>query len=227
MEYRVALTPISRNEKTGPIPVSTTESSTCPPSCSQFDTCYAKYGHLSIHWKKIDEGLRGMSWDEFCERIAKLPKNQLWRHNQAGDLPGDGENIDPDALLKLIKANLGKRGFTYTHYPLTPENVEAIEAANDLGFTVNVSCDSLTDSDRIAQITSAPQSVILHSEEKRHALYTPAGRKVVVCPATYRDDMTCMRCGVCAETGNRAVIGFPAHGAKKRVIDLKLENQND
>jgi hypothetical protein len=46
---------------------------------------------------------------------------------------------------------------------------------------------------------------------------------VVVCPATYRDDINCMRCGICqVASPNRAVIGFPAHGVKKRVIDIKL-----
>jgi len=40
---------------------------------------------------------------------------------------------------------------------------------------------------------------------------------------TYRDDINCMRCGICqVASPNRAVIGFPAHGVKKRVIDIKL-----
>jgi len=225
--YRVSLTRISRNKKTGPIPVSTTEASTCPPTCGEFDTCYAKYGHLSIHWNKVSSGERGVGWDDFCDEVSRLPRKQLWRHNQAGDLPGDGVIIDHRALNELISANKGRRGFTYTHYPLVPENVWIIEAANDAGFAINVSCDSLTHSDRVAQITSAPQAVVLPSTEKRHALFTPAGRKVVVCPATYREDMDCARCGICADRSpDRAVIGFPAHGAKKRVIDLKLIKEN-
>lgn len=131
--------------------------------------------------------------------------------------------IDHRALNELVRANVGKRGFTYTHYPLTPENVHIIERAVEAGFAVNISCDSLMVSDLVSQITSAPQAVVLPSTEKRHALETPMGKKVVVCPATYRDDMNCARCGVCADTSlQRAVIGFPAHGAKKRVIDLKL-----
>ena len=48
-------------------------------------------------------------------KIAALPVNDLWRHNQAGDLPGDGELIDKPKLRQLIKANHGKRGFTYSH----------------------------------------------------------------------------------------------------------------
>lgn len=226
--YRVALTRISHNAKTGPIPVSTTESRTCPKSCGQYDTCYAKYGRTSIHWKKIDAGERGVEWSEFCEQISCLPRMQLWRHNVAGDLPGDGVVIDHRALNDLVTANKGRRGFTYTHYPLTPENIHIIETANASGFAINVSCDSLTVSDLVSMMTGAPQSVVLPSTDKRHSLETPAGRKVVVCPATYRDDMNCARCGICADTSpQRAVIGFPAHGAKKRVIDLKLLKENN
>ncbi len=122
-----------------------------------------------------------------------------------------------------MQANTGKRGFTYSHYPLNVWNIQLIEAANRHGFTVNVSCDTLMRSDEVADILDAPQSVVLHSEEKRHSLYTPAGRKVVVCPATYRDDVNCANCGICADRSpQRAVIGFPAHGTKKRVIDIKL-----
>lgn len=102
-------------------------------------------------------------------------------------------------------------------------NIRAIEAANKAGFTINISCDSLAASDLVALITAAPQSVVLSSTEKRHSLTTPAGRKVVVCPATYRDDINCATCQICADKSpQRAVIGFPAHGTKKRVIDLKL-----
>lgn len=223
MSYRVHLTRVSANKKTGPIPVSTTEASTCPPTCAQYDTCYAKFGPLGLHWKAVNDGKRGMDWDEFCEEVSCLRPNKLWRHNQAGDLPGDGVNIDVAALSKLVTANMGRRGFTYTHYPLVPENLRAIEAANDGGFTVNISCDSLTDSDFVSQISRAPQVVVLPSTTTEHALYTPAGRKVVVCPATYRDDIDCSICGACADRSlQRAVIGFPAHGMKKRVIDLKL-----
>jgi ferredoxin len=176
-----------------------------------------------MHWDKISNGQRGMDWSDFCDEISRLPRKQLWRHNQAGDLPGDGVLIDQPALEELVQANRGKCGFTYTHYPLVPENIRAIEAANEAGFVINVSCDSLTASDAVAKITSAPQAVVVPSTFAEHSLYTDAGRHVVVCPATYRKDMDCARCGICADRSpNRAVIAFPAHGTKKRVIDLKM-----
>lgn len=36
------------------------------------------------------------------------------------------------------------------------------------------------------------------------------------CPATYRDDVTCATCGLCASTTRKVIVGFPAHGAAKR-----------
>lgn len=223
MAYRVALTRVSKNVKTGPIPVSTSDASTCPPTCEQFDTCYAKFGSTSIHWDKVNAGERGMDWDSFCDEVSRLPRKQFWRHNQAGDLPGDGRIIDAGALALLVAANKGRRGFTYTHYPLAHYNVAAIEAANRDGFTINISCDSLEQADVVSIITEAPLAVVLHSYTKEHALYTPAGRKVVVCPATYRDDMNCANCEICYDSSaGRAIIGFPAHGTRKRVIDARM-----
>jgi hypothetical protein len=222
--YHVSLTRVSRNEKTGPIPVSTTSSGTCPKDCAQYNTCYAKYGPLANHWKLVDAERRGLGWDDFCDEVHRLPRKQLWRHNQAGDLPGDGVNIDSDALYQLVMANKGKRGFTYTHYSTTADNLALIEAANAHGFTVNISCDTLTQSDRVSAMTNAPQAVVLHSDEKRKSFRTPAGKKVLVCPATWRDDINCANCQICQDRSpNRAVIGFPAHGTKKKVINLRLE----
>src|SRR5260221_4048158 len=45
--------------------------------------------------------------------------------------------------------------------------------------------------------------------------YTPAGRRIAICPATYTD-ATCKSCGACAEP-REAVIGFPAHGPWRMV----------
>jgi len=69
----------------------------------------------------------------------------LWRHNEAGDLPGEGDDIDVPKLRALVQANRGKRGFTYTHKPVldNPQNAVAIKCANQNGFTVNLSADSI------------------------------------------------------------------------------------
>jgi hypothetical protein len=223
MEYKVHLTRVSRNSKTGPIPVSTSEAATCPPTCGQHDTCYAKFGPGMIHWQLVNDGTRSTDWKTFLDEVRRLPRNQLWRHNQAGDLPGDGVTIDAGALKKLVGANKGKRGFTYTHYPLTPENVAAVEAANAQGFTINVSCDTLAQSDALLGKIAAPRVVVLPSTETRKSFFSEVGDRIVVCPATYNERVSCSTCELCfGSSPTRAVIGFPAHGTKKKVIDIRL-----
>ena len=208
------LTPVSRNAKTGPIPVSTTSASTCPSSCPlQGNGCYAESGPMRLHWNQVSKGLRGGTLSEFCRAIKNLPKRQLWRWAQAGDLPGDTVLLDAAAVEQLVDANDGRHGFGYTHYDCTiPHNAGIIKAANAEGFTINLSADSLADADAKADLGIGPVAVVLPSDATK-PLRTPAGRLVAVCPATVRDDVTCASCGICAVAHRKAVIGFPAHGS--------------
>lgn len=211
----------SSNAKTGPIPVTTTERKSCPKSCPFYDAgCYATTGPLFLHWQKVSEGLRGVSWPELCETIAALPKGQLWRHNQAGDLPGDGETIDQKALGELVRANMKKRGFTYTHYPTTKENLDAIRIANLHGFTINLSANNLAHADEMSALNVAPVTVVLPSDTIGKKIETPQGRAVTVCPATYREDVTCASCKLCAVSDRKTIVGFPAHGTQKKKADI-------
>ena len=216
--YNVSFTLKSRNAKTGPIPVSTTTAATCPTSCPfQGDGCYAENYPLKGRWNEVTDGRRGTNFAEFLPKIAALPDGQLWRHNQAGDLPGIGDEIDTVALAQLVAANAGRRGFTYTHKPMSSSAaMNAIANANNNGFTVNLSANNLAHADELAALAIAPVVVVLPATTTgNQTVTTPEGRRVVVCPATYRDDVTCASCGLCAK--QRAVIvGFPAHGTYKR-----------
>ncbi|MDV7398280.1 hypothetical protein RZS08_43150, partial [Arthrospira platensis SPKY1] len=102
--------------------------------------------------KKISEGMRGNGYEFFLEQIKGLPEKQLWRHNQAGDLAGENCEIDEGLFHDLIEANRGRRGFTYTHKPLTKKNVKLLQSANENGFTVNVSCDSFRELDNVRKL---------------------------------------------------------------------------
>ena len=134
----------------------------------------------------------------------------------AGDLPGHGKRIDVRALAALVRANTGRRGFTYSHKPITAGNLAAIHNANAGGFTINLSADTLAEADRLAE-TGLPVVVVLALPEgERHTVTTPAGRTVATCPATYRDDVTCASCGLCQRQNRKVIVGFPAHGNTKR-----------
>ena len=219
---RVHLVLKSSNAKTGPIPVSTTSSETCPDICPfKGKGCYASSGPLLLHWKKVSAGERGEGWDAFCEAIGNLPHGQLWRHNQAGDLPGDNGEIKLRMLRALVKANREKKGFTYTHKPVLGETIEvvknrmAIREANSKGFTINLSGNNPAHADELAELGIAPVVTVLPSDQAEN-LTTPAGRKVVICPATQRDDVSCATCGLCSKANRTCIVGFPAHGTYKK-----------
>ena len=213
------LTPVSKNGKTGPIPVSTSSRDTCPVDCAVRAACYASAGPLALHWSAVSTGQRGTDWPSFVLSIASLPDGQLWRHNQAGDLPGDGHTVDPVALGQLVAANQGKRGFTYSHYR-DAASLQWIKHANEWGFTVNLSANDLSDADTLADTGAGPVVVVLSSTQTTNTT-TPAGRRVVVCPATQREDVSCATCQLCQRQRD-VIVGFPAHGTRRRVIDIRL-----
>lgn len=221
---RYHLTRKSGNVKTGPIPVTTTSADTCPDACplKAGNGCYADGGPLAIHWRALTQGKRGGSLEELCEAIEGFPEGTLWRHNQAGDLPGVGDLIDTAALLKLAAANRGRKGFTFTHKPMTWDNAVAVQSANAMGFTVNLSANNLHHADELLSAACAPVVAIV-PEDMPGKFVTPEGYRGVVCPAQQRDDMDCARCGLCQKQDRGVVIGFRVHGStKKRAIAATL-----
>lgn len=225
------------NSKTA-IPTTTTSSDSCPESCGfRGNGCYAESGPLGMIWRNLSatragdtfkngrNELRAMGFAELLKAIKALPAGSLWRHNQAGDLPGKGMTIDAEALDAIVKANRGKNGFTYTHKPAMGANLAAIRKANQDGFTVNVSADSATHAARLkAMHPDLPVVCVLPIEAETARVVDVDGHKITVCPATRKDesgkdvqpDMTCAKCGLCAVRDRRAIVGFPAHGASKR-----------
>jgi hypothetical protein len=122
------------------------------------------------------------------------------------------------------------------------ENRCLIAAAIKAGFTINLSADNPAHADSLAELGIAPVVTVLAPAYARRAVrhrfkrrpdqwaetigewrdrtaslprYTPSGRRIAVCPATY-SNATCETCGACARVRD-AVIGFPAHGAWRQV----------
>ena len=231
---RVHLTLRSENRKVGKIPVSMTEQSSCPNTCAWIKKgCYAKYGPLRLHWDKLSGKNSGskvkkkhiLSWSEFIQKVRQFPIGQLWRHNQAGDLPGKNKRINFRMLAQLVRANKGKKGFTYTHKdPYIPGNRMAIEYANANGLTVNLSADNLEQADRFVALNIAPVCVVVPSEyaELKTSFYTPAGNKIVLCPAARKDlNVSCDSCRLCAFPKRKAIIAFLAHGVAKKTVSQR------
>lgn len=216
MNYHI--TKVSDNIKTGKILVTTTSADSCPPSCPfKGSGCYADSGPLAIHWRKVTSGARGGNIAELILAISALGSGAIWRHNQAGDLPGIGESLDNAALQEIVLANKGRRGFTYTHKYKLVRNHAIIKSANEQGFAINLSANNLRHADELFALGIGPVVTVLPENAIRRNA-TPDGRMVYTCPATYNDAVNCANCGICARTDRQFIIGFPAHGNGKKAV---------
>ena len=209
----------SQNEKTGTMPVSTSHNGTCPNACPfKAKGCYAKTGPLAIHWRAVSEGGRGVDWKSFLSEVAKIPAGSLFRHNQAGDLVGKNDRLNKTALRQLVKAAKDLRGFSYTHYPLTAHNVEALAEANANGFTVNVSTNRLSEVDKAMETGLPVVTVLPVKEYTERTIKTGGGHTVLICPASLGKSITCKDCTLCQKRDRSFAIGFVAHGVSKKSL---------
>jgi hypothetical protein len=217
MSYHITMQ--SSNVKTGPMPVTTSSRDSCSPVCPFFGNgCYAESGPLRIHWNAVTANQRGEGFYDHCATIASIEEGSIYRYNQAGDLPHVGGIIDSEALKMLCEASQHLKGFTYTHHDVTiPENLESLYLSNSAGFTVNLSANDLDHADELYS-TGLPVCVVLPITQEEN-LTTPAGNKVVVCPAAIRDNVSCFTCQLCRRADRTVIVGFPAHGTGAKRAD--------
>lgn len=208
----------SENRKTGPIPVTYGSRKSCPPSCPHYeDDCYGEDFHTSLAWNRVDT--QGVPLPGLVNFINMMPLGQLWRDKVAGDLPGDGEHVDAAALGEVVKANIGRRGFTYTHKK-SAQAIKWIRHANEWGYTINLSADDAGEADALAELQAGPVVCIVPMDTPAKTT-TPAGRNIVVCPAQLKEGVTCFTCELCQRRDRTVIVGFRAHGSKARIADAK------
>jgi len=216
------LTPKSGNRKLYGLPVSRSEPDTCPTTCPfRKKGCYGKYHNSGIHWRNLVK--KQLGWKQFLDKVDALLEGTLWRHNEVGDLPGKENRINKTLLGKLVKANNGKRGFTYTHKPvlgktkLAKRNRALIKQANKNGFVINLSADNLTLADKLSALKIGPVVVVL-PKDAPNKLKTPKGRPVISCPNEINKTITCGQCQLCAKVNRKVIVGFHAHGTAAKTV---------
>jgi hypothetical protein len=227
MNYTLVVS--SKNIKTGPIPVSMTSAESCPKSCpfnGKGNGCYSATGPIAWVWNKLTNGKIGVDFKTFLSGISSIPEGQIWRLNQSGDLPGKSNRINGRQLSQLTKANSGKKGFAYTHKPVTGnsfvarQNRKHIKTANKNGFTINLSANNLREVDRLIKLKIGPVVTVL-PENSPKTIFTKDGNKVIVCPAQTSDkNVTCSSCQLCQKSNRSVTIGFRAHGVAKKKVNL-------
>ncbi len=223
-EARVQFIRMSSNKKIGYIPATNSDKNTCPANCPlKNNGCYGENFHTNLNWSKITEGKRGGDWEMLCTQVKALPVHQMWRHNVTGDLPHENGRIDGHKLNQLVQANKRKHGFTYTHHDMSIyENRMTVHSANVNGFTINLSANSLAEADYLSELNIAPVAVVVPSSQMEHT-QTPKGRRVRICPNSLNPAVQCSSCGLCAEPFRTEIIGFPAHGTRRKRVDALLE----
>lgn len=225
---RILFTAISGNKKTGPIATVISSKETCPDCCPlKKGGCYAQIGPLNLHWERLTNGSAGIQWNEFLTKLKGLRAGSLWRWGTAGDLPGKNSKIDRPKLREMTEANKNKRNITYTHKPvlsgqapksIVKENRAAIKEANSRGFIINLSANSLSHADALLKLGIGPVVSVVPSDQTKNHL-TPAGNRVVICPASTHDNVTCSNCGICARGKREYIVGFPAHGISYKKVN--------
>jgi len=207
------------NSKTGAMLLVRSPRSTCPDSCSlKGNGCYAENFPLVLHWTKQEH--TGVDFATVLYAVRTLPKEAIWRLFEAGDFEPSSENpelISSQQVISLIAANKGKRGFGYTHYPVLP-NLEPLQLMNSSGLTINASADSLEQAKLYFEL-GLPTTLVV--AEKTPKDVTVDGVRIVVCPnQSLKSKPTCLQCQLCQKPDRDYVIGFRAHGSKKRKIKV-------
>lgn len=212
-EVLYGLTVNSANKKLGGSFTSMKSSAnSCPDTCPfQGSGCYGENFPMSLHWGKgCNLPLDKLTW-----HLGKIPTGRNIRFHEVGDYTEGMQEV------KVFSGVVGRRKFnvlSYTHRLPTEFHMGVAKSAN---YVINFSGESAAHAewclDNGVNAVIALPSVF----EGKYIKYGTVN--VVVCPAVYRDT-TCGDCMLCAKdrVKCRIVIGFPAHGAKKKEVDRVL-----
>lgn len=231
MNLAMILVPESANEKTGNIIQSYSHRNTCPNRCPlKGNGCYADSYYTSRQWNRCnDEGDKryiASGHDltlELTSAVAIHAKKDqgpiLFRHNIAGDIAlPNSDKIDGERLNTIVEAcskissilNVHLMGDTYTHCNLSIGNIKKVKDAQDKGFIVNFSCETI---EEVKEVKIAGCNAVMTSINPNETVKAlkAEGLKALQCPAQTTDSMNCKRCKLCARDRD-AVIIFAVHG---------------
>ena len=226
--------PHTQSKKVGDMPTSYSPRQTCPASCTlKNNGCYGDNFPIRLHWNRYSEDKKD-NWQDFVKSVSYFRKhnsNGMWRHNIVGDLVAKKNKIDAKKLKQLVKANKGGKVICYTHHHtitsgsktnslggrLSEHNLNLIRYANNKGFTINLSADTLEQADILSD-TKIPTTVVLpytkkqfeKSGAKLSAIKTLLGKKITVCPEQTQG-IKCLDCGLCSHNKRKTIVGFFKH----------------
>lgn len=228
--------PATANAKLGPHCACTySPRNTCPNDCpfkkkdEKTNGCYADGVRTACVWDKIEESAKRVDLAGLEAAVRELPPGYLLRHNVAGDIARPGTNsVNGPLLSELTRIYSRVSAWTYTHCAKTQANLKKLAAACNAGFTVNQSCERASDCDKAAAagVPSVLAVVSFETMPKR----TPAGLKIIPCPAQVNEHKSCSNCSargpLCRMRDRSFVIAFEAHGTAIRKAQASIEAAN-
>ena len=195
---------------------------TCPVDCPLHNLCYPNSIWSKRAWD-LHLPRNGISIGDLCNAIRDK-FSSMWRYATAGDLPGNGKRINANMLRMIVSANKGKRGYTYTHYPVhetsnvsvedASHNLKWIRYANDNGFTISLSANNPEEAVGLLRF-GLPVVSIVPAYMLQSFMYK--GIRFVPCPSMTKG-IHCNRCGVCTRNCRNYILTFPAHGNGAKTI---------
>ncbi len=203
------------NKKTGPMAVTIANApGTCPSECPFFNAgCYAQQGPSGIHSIRAKQAANDLG-----AFIRDLPHAGKIRHFVSGDLMLDDE-VNVPLINEMVSAHADRpdvKGYGYTHAHKRPEiSAQHLNSAESL--TYNASCES--DEEVETALKQGWPVVRVVAKDTPKVVEMPMYLQVV-CPATYKDDVSCDKCMLCAKKdrkrrdGKPVVVAFPVHGAQ-------------
>ena len=216
------ITELSSNQKTGPIITTRHPQASCPVTCPFLGNgCYAENFPLSKHWRNDLE--KGLNFETYLDRLVTLIRyrnltgqTSMIRIGEAGDI-GNGVTISPQAVHLAETIKDSECVIWYSHYVPDAETLPVYRSILDR-VCINVSADSPTMADHYRDL-GLPTVVVLPIGTP-NVSWTPQGRKIVACPAEKANGrVTCLTCKLCGNKDRDYIIGFRAHGGRKKVVN--------
>lgn len=204
-----------RNPKTGNVPTAwigaTREESrqSCGDCPLLHGRCYAQCGRVAMAHTRLLEGVRrkGDKTYSLEAALAHRPRRaRMARLSAIGEPAALGTGAVARIARTVRAAGLALVGYTHQWRPRP-----------GLRRYLLASCETLEQVDR-ALAKGWRAAVVLPREHDVNAVvYTPAGHRVVVCPAVRTDGhIQCNDCRACDASRPGPVIGFPEHGPRAR-----------
>ena len=209
---KIWFVPESGNTKTGKMSVSYTTSETCARRCPFMDKgCYGKNFPCCLQWKKA--AVKGVAPEELADVVKSSKHSEVIRHNVAGDIAVPGtSDVDASLVDCLVKAYRGLKAYTYTHCSIVSKNIEIVKKAMQAGFVINFSTENVADAKKAMQ---AGCNAVIACASMSANVVEKDGVKIVRCPATYREGVHCVNCGLCMQANRKFAVAFPVHGNGK------------